>query len=176
MKNKSISSLKFRSIIILVMLCMLALMVNQSWALKFLHFSDTDGQVFIDTAAHLISIDPTLGDTLTIKVPEKTEVLIFLSAECSVSASDNISWLDIDILVDGVATPLTAGDLALCTSHGTDDLDTWASSGINDFIILKKGTHDIQLQGQLVSDAVSPTWWINAISLNLIVKKTAIVK
>ena len=176
MKNKSISSLKLNSIIILLILCMLALMVNQSWALKFLHFSDTDGQVFIDTSAHLISIDPTLGDTLTIKVPEKTEVLIFLSAECSVGASDNLSWLDIDILVDGVPTPLTAGALALCTSHGTNDLDTWASSSINDFIILKKGTHTIQLQGQLVSEAISPSWWINDVSLNLIIKKTASVK
>ena len=176
MKNKRISSLKFYSIIIVVVLCMSALTANQSWALKFLHFSDTDAQVFVDTSAHLISIDPTLGDTLKIKVPEKTEVLIFLSAECSVSASDHISRLDIDILVDGVATPLTSGDLTLCTSNGTDDLDTWASSSINDFITLKQGIHNIQLQGQLSSVAVSPSWQIDDVSLNLIVKKTAIVK
>jgi hypothetical protein len=75
MKNKRIRSLKFHSIIILVMLGMSALMANQSWALKFLHFSDTDGQVFIDTFPHLISIDPTLGDTLTIKVPRKQKCL-----------------------------------------------------------------------------------------------------
>ena len=176
MKNKNISSLKFHSIIILVMLCMLALMVNQSWALKFLHFSNTDAQVFIDTSTHLISIDPTVGDTLKIKVPEKTEVLIFLSAECSVGAEDNQSRLDINILVDDVPTPLTSGDLALCTSHGTNDRDTWASSSINDFITLKQGIHNIQLQGQLSSVAVSPSWQIDDVSLNLIVKKTAIVK
>ena len=156
---------------------MSALMVNQSWALKFLHFSDTDAQTFTDTSAHLISIDPTVGDTLTLKVPEKTQVLIFLSAECSVAATDNESSLDIEILVDGVATPLTSGgDVALCTSNGTNTLDSLASSSINDYIILKHGTHTIQLQGQLQSVAISPSWSIDDISLNLIVSKTAAVK
>lgn len=54
------------------------------------------------------------------------------TGECAVDAADDFTWLDIDILVDGVEiTPTNSDYDAFCTSNGTAGSDGWIMAAVN---------------------------------------------
>ncbi|MGH8557650.1 MAG: hypothetical protein ACRESZ_09360 [Methylococcales bacterium] len=78
-----------------------------------------------------------------------TKVVISFSAECSNSAANAFTWVNIDILVDGVAISPTnqAGD-SFCTSNGTAGQDGWVMAAVNATVTVPAGAHTVQVPSQ----------------------------
>jgi hypothetical protein len=100
---------------------------------------------------------------------ESTDVLITFSAECTVRSTTNFTWLNLDLLFDGVAQSPTNGDDAFCTSHATDSLDTWVTASFSLVVEdVPAGIHEIELTGVLVAtvgDGAANSWRIDDTSL-----------
>ena len=96
-----------------------------------------------------------------------TYVLTF-SAECSVDApaGNSSAWIDLDIMIDGVAvTPTAATTDAFCGANGTVGYDGWVRPSITVPIALSVGAHTLQVQGRL--DAGATGGWVSDISMVL---------
>jgi len=90
----------------------------------------------------------------------RQRVIISYTAECAVDAAGNATWVDIDILVDGVqvAPPTNAGgNDAFCTSNGTAGFDGWVMAAVNTVLTLRPGPHSVQVRAR-TSDNVSGGW------------------
>ena len=96
---------------------------------------------------------------------DNQRVVVTFNAECSVKAPDFSTWLNIDILVDGIEAPPTQTiDNAFCTSHGNNTLDGWVSASTTGvFIVPEPGLHSIQVRGSLIgcSDTSDDQWRID---------------
>jgi hypothetical protein len=107
-------------------------------------------QTFSDNLAHIFDISEASGASLSIDLQNSGNLAIFFNAECSVNSADSSTWLDIDILVDGVAAAPSVSDNAFCTSHGTAALDTWLSASTNVVAEnIAKGVHTIEVRGTI---------------------------
>jgi hypothetical protein len=81
----------------------------------------------------------------TIFTPGPRELVIHFFAECQVVASDNSTFIDLDILVNGVEVPPTNdGNSALCNSPDQD-----MSVGTVVFRSVVAGNHTILVRGSL---------------------------
>lgn len=70
----------------------------------------------------LVSLDASGATTLSFTLASRGKKVLSFSAICSVDApaSDTLSWLDLDILVNGVVVAPTVGnDDAFCSAKGT---------------------------------------------------------
>jgi hypothetical protein len=109
----------------------------------------TAADFFSDGSPHLIPLTDTGATAITFKTTlPNQKVIISYSAECSVKGTDNITFLDIDILVDGVAAPPSNSDNAFCTDHGNNSLKNWVSAVT--MVVARvpaAGTHSVQVQG-----------------------------
>ena len=84
----------------------------------------------------------------------------------SARARNSGSWIDLDILVDGVAISPTAGSLdAFCGANGTAGFDGWVRPSITVPVRLTAGAHTFQVQGRL--DAGATGGWISDIAVVL---------
>lgn len=96
-----------------------------------------------------------------------TYVLTF-SAECSVDApaGNSSAWVDLDILIDGVAVAPTATTAdAFCGANGVAGFDAWVRPSITVPVTLSVGSHTLQVQGRLNAGATGG--WISDISMVL---------
>jgi hypothetical protein len=95
--------------------------------------------------------------------------VITYSAECAVGApAGNAStWVTIDIYLDGVALPPTAGTLdAFCVANGTASLDGWATHAISvPTPALPTGTHTVEIKASVQSGAAGDVGWLSDSSL-----------
>jgi hypothetical protein len=82
---------------------------------------------------------------------DNQRVVITFSAECSVKAPNFTTWLNIDILVDGVEVqPTQTTDNALCTSHNTNAHDGWVGASTTGvYVVPEPGLHTVQIRGSL---------------------------
>lgn len=83
-----------------------------------------------------------------------TELVITHSFECAVEGNDRITFLNLDILVDGVLVPPTASDNASCTSTPPDNdlmgLDDWVTTSLTVVRAVPGGSHVVVVRGRLV--------------------------
>lgn len=162
--------------ILLITACILSLTIEPALALRMYSASNTLPQTFSDGNPHLINLGTAVvgvnvGSTWTVTISKTTRVAIFFSAECSVKAGDNSTWIDLDILVDGVAMKPTDGDNAFATSNGTNSQDSWVTAATQGVVELEPGNHNFQVRGTLKSFSSGEAWRIDDTSLTLIVQK-----
>jgi len=120
----------------------------------------------------LVDLGEGNGTSLTVKTPVPARLAIFLNAECAVSAPDTNTWLQLDILVDGVeAAPTNGVGNAFCTSDGSAGLDHWITAVSDASVDVAAGSHTIQLRGALTLDAPEDVWEVGDLSLIVIVKE-----
>ncbi|WP_296983305.1 MULTISPECIES: hypothetical protein [unclassified Thalassolituus] len=97
------------------------------WPVKQAHSYNNSSQLFYDGDYHLLDIGGTLTNTdLEISLDYTSDIVVQFMAECAVYASDEMTYIDLDILVDGVSIPPTNSDNALCTSDGSHS-GNWTS-------------------------------------------------
>ena len=111
----------------------------------------TNEIIFSDELAHLIPLDNNGATSINFTTTSPNQgVVITYNAECSVAGSDNKTWLDIDIILDGVVVSPTDNDNAFCTDHGTGALTNWVSAVV---VVATKvplaGPHIIEVRGGL---------------------------
>lgn len=125
-------------------------------------------QTASDGASHLIELAP--GETsLEVVVPNNAVAAIYFSAECSVGAADATTWLDIDLLQDGVALTPTAGDNAFCSSNGVASVNgQWLSASADALTILTPGTYVFEVEAQLKNAQAEESWRIGETALVVI--------
>jgi hypothetical protein len=152
-----------RTISSVAILCLLSLTAGQVRAHGIFQRTRTTSTIFSDGAAHLIPQNnggSTIGSFSTTAVNQT--VIVHYSAECSVDATDTITWLELDILIDGVVASPTNGDNAFCTSQGTNELDSWVTaSAIAVVVVPAVGVHTVQVRGTLIGFAAGERWRID---------------
>lgn len=125
--------------------------------------SNGSTQSFSDVTTHTLEL-ATGVSSLRLQLPEPTRVAVFFSAECSVDAADDSSWLDLDLLLDGAALPPTGGgggDNAFCTSTGSSQLDRWVTARAIGFAELPAGDYQLTATGRLQNFTTGESWWID---------------
>jgi hypothetical protein len=121
---------------------------------------------------HFVDLGEGNGTSFTVRTPFAARLAIFLNAECAVGAPDTNTWLQLDILVDGVeAAPTDGTGNAFCTSDGTAVTDHWITAASDASVDVAAGSHTIQLRGALTLDGPDDYWWIGDLSLIVIVKE-----
>jgi hypothetical protein len=95
--------------------------------------------------------------------------VITYSAECAVGApaGNTITWVTVDIYLDGVALPPTAGAWdAFCAANGTAETDGWSTHSITiPTPALLAGTHTVVVQASVEAGAAGDVGWIGDSSL-----------
>jgi len=148
---------------------MFGLMAVQSQATIFATTTNPNPFSVSDGAAHNI---PLLSDGTnfitfrTTRVNQK--VIIQFNAECPVSGKDDFTWLDIDIVVDGVAAPPSNGDNAMCTSLAGHAGSRWTSAITTAVVVVPSpGSHFLQVRGSFgfSHSNAGDFWWVDDSSL-----------
>jgi hypothetical protein len=82
---------------------------------------------------------------------DNQRVVVSFNAECSVRAANDFVYLDIEILVDGVAAVPSNGDDAYCTSDDDNQLASWVTAQRSVVAVLADpGFHSVQVRGTLI--------------------------
>jgi hypothetical protein len=156
----------------------LGLAVSEAWGFdSFTPTSNVTAQTFSNAASHFLNLTGQPGNaSLVVTSPNLGEdelLIIWFAAECSVAAPDRATWLDLDILVNGVALPPTNNDNAFCTSTGSNALDSWVSTAIHGAIVgattvpavVGGPPYTIQVRGTLRNFNAGESWRIDDLSL-----------
>jgi hypothetical protein len=153
----------------LTALAVLSLIASQVWAdVIGARTQTTPLVVGDDEACATVTLVPTTGASTSmpfVAVADNQRVVVTFTAECSVKAPNTSTWLNIDILIDGVeAPPSQTTDNAFCTSRGNNVLDGWVSASLSVvFVVPAPGLHNVVVRGSLVgcSDATDDQWRID---------------
>jgi len=115
---------------------------------------------FSDGAPHFIPLTDSGATAISFTTTKPNQkVVISYSAECSVRTTSTLSYLDLDILVDGVAAPPSDSDNAFCSYHGSSDPGGWLSAvTIVVARVPSAGTHTLQVVGTLRNPGVGEQW------------------
>lgn len=92
-----------------------------------------------------------VGKTLSFRVQERTSVVAFFNAECSVIDEPG-DWLEIDILVDG--TRITGDDNVFCM-RGAER--TFGSASIQGARVVDPGRHTVRVLARFRGDGPGAT-------------------
>lgn len=147
------------------LLMTLLLVAVQSQATIFV--TATNGNPFsaTDGAAHNLPLFADGTNFLTFRTSKVNQkVIIQFSAECSVSGKDDDTWLDIDIVVDGVAAPPSNGDNAMCTSLAGHAGSRFVSAITTAVVVVPSpGSHLLQVRGSFGFSHFSAGdfWWVD---------------
>ena len=122
------------------------------------------------TDPHFIDLGESHGTSLTVRtVGATTRLLILLNAECTVAGLTHVEFLNLEILVDGVAAVPSGIGHAFCTSDGDGSLDNWVTAASDASVVVGAGTHSVQLRGSLTGAGVAGNdWWLGDLSLIVI--------
>lgn len=125
--------------------------------------TNTDAVSFSDNLAHLISLRNNGTTAIQFSTGAANQkVMITFNAECSVAGTDNGTWLDIDIMVDGVIVPPSDDDNALCTDNGTGALSNWVSATVvGVYTVPNSGPHTVEVRGGLHNFDNGDEWRID---------------
>jgi hypothetical protein len=149
--------------------CLVFLVVPSQAAIKA-SATNTSAVSFSDNLAHLI---PLLSNgTTAIRFSTgaaNQKVIVTFNAECSVAGTDNMTWLDIDIMVDGVIIPPSNNDNAFCTDHGTGSLSNWVSATVvGVYTVPSAGQHIVEVRGGLHVFDSGDAWRIDDSSTTVV--------
>lgn len=90
--------------------------------------------------------------TVSFNSPKTGRMLLTFTAECAVDApaGNTVGWVDIDIIVNGVAVAptTTAGD-AFCTADGVAGFSGWVRASITVPVSVVKGANSVRVLGRL---------------------------
>jgi hypothetical protein len=141
----------------------LMLVAVQSHATTLSAATRGKANTFFDAKPHILPL--TDGGAKSISFTTSTpnqQVVISYSAECAVGGSDNITYVDLDILVDGVAAPPSDSDNAFCTDRGNGIRANWASV-ITTVVaqVPSAGTHTVQVRGTLQHFEEGDEWSVD---------------
>jgi hypothetical protein len=117
-------------------------------------------------AGVLVPLNAAGQTTITFNARKAGQRLLTFSAECAVGApaGDEDAWLDIDILVNGVAQAPTAGSGdAFCSANGTAATDHWIRPSITIRIPVIEGANSVSVQAR--GNAGATLLWIGDSSL-----------
>ena len=131
------------------------------------HANMTNQQIIVDPNPHVLPLRNSGAKTVWFRttVPNQ-RIGILYNAECTVDGTDNVSWLDVDIKVDGVTIAPSNGDNAFCTDHGTNQLWNWVSGSTNGgYRVPNVGWHRVQVVGQLKNFNAGDRWRMDDSSL-----------
>jgi hypothetical protein len=131
--------------------------------------NSTIAEVFSDGAGHPIELGGATSFSVFTYAP--ATLAIRFTAECSVQGTDNITWLDLDIVVDGVVAAPTNNDNAFCTDHGNGVLQNWVSAAADVVVPVAAGLHTIEVRGFLQVFDAGDQWRIDDKSLIVIVQQ-----
>src|SRR5262249_54339466 len=135
MKKRDFRRGKVMGISVFGALCALTLTAGQVWA-QFASATNTTAQQFGPPPAiggggcGVKTIDvngAAAGNCLTINFPVAGPLVALFNAECTVAGLTDTKWLDVNVLVNGVAAAPSDGDNAFCTSTGDGALEHWVS-------------------------------------------------
>jgi hypothetical protein len=118
---------------------------------------------FSDGSTHLIPLTNAGATAIAFTTTNPNQkVIISYSAECAVKGGDNATYLDIDILVDGVPAPPSNSDNAFCTDHGNNILGNWVSAvTLVVALVRTPGAHSVQVQGTLRTFDAGDQWAVD---------------
>lgn len=129
--------------------------------------SETGAQSFSDALDH--ALDLGAGTSFAVNPTTGVRAAISVTAECSVAAAADGTWVTLDIYVDGVQISPTAGTFdAFCSSDGTGSpsLDNWVSAATSAVSDLAPGAHTIEVHASL--QAGTGSFRIDDLSLTVI--------
>jgi len=93
---------------------------------------------------------------------DNQRIVISFNAECSVIANNFSSFVNLDILVDGVAASPSSDDNAFCSAHGAAVQGGWVSAvSTSVFIVADPGLHSVQVRGILTPFVAGSGWTID---------------
>jgi hypothetical protein len=164
MKKRDFRWGKVMGISVFGALCALTLTAGQVWA-QFASATNTAAQV---RGCGLQTIDlngAAAGTDLTIFYPAAGPLFALYNAECSVDGLTDAKWLDVNVLVDGVAAAPSNDDNAFCTSTGDGALEHWVSASTNVVRQVAAGNHTIRVQANLVGCVAGDQFRIDDTSL-----------
>ncbi len=126
----------------------------------------TTANIFGDNLSHFVPLNNAGATTFVFfTTANNTRVVITYNAECSVrgpvaaSIDANFAWLDLDILVDGVAAAPSSDDNAFCTDHGNHLLANWVSAATTVvYTVPLAGFHRVQVRGTLRNFDAGDQW------------------
>jgi hypothetical protein len=153
MKKRDFRWGKVMGISVFGALCALTLTAGQVWA-QFNSATNTAAQQFGPIGGCGVKIidlnGAAAGTDLTIFYPVAGPLIALFNAECSVDGLTDNKWLDVNVLVDGVAAAPSDGDNAFCTSTGDGALEHWVSASTNVIRQVAAGWHTIRVTANLV--------------------------
>jgi len=147
----------------LITLLALALATVPSQAVIKANTNRTNSTIFTDGNLHSIPLNNSGATTLAFTTGANNQkVVITFNAECSVAGTDHVTWLDVDILVDGVIVAPSSSDNAFCTDHGTGALDSWVSAvTVVVYTVPLAGNHAVEVHGTLKVFDAGDQWRID---------------
>lgn len=150
---------------LVVTLMALMLVAVQSHAAVLTAATRGKANTFFDAKPHLVPLNDAGAKSITFTTTAPNQnVVISYSAECAVGGKDNITYVDLDILVDGVAAPPSNSDNAFCTDNGnpTGIRANWTS--VITVVVAQvpnAGTHTVQVRGTLQNFEEGDEWSVD---------------
>jgi hypothetical protein len=148
---------------LLASLVVLTLLAAQSQASIAGSATRRNPNFFFDGNAHTIPLTDAGATSLTFSTTKANQrIVISYNAECGVAGLDNITYVDLDILVDGIAAPPSDSDNAFCTDHGNGIRANWVSAVTTVVITVPNpGTHTVQVRGKLQHFDEGDSWSVD---------------
>lgn len=126
---------------------------------------------FNDGAVHFIPLNDAGVTALPFATTTANQrIVISFNAECSVSANNFSSFVNLDILVDGVAARPSSDDNAFCSAHGAIGGGWVSAVSTSVFVVPNAGLHTVQVTGTLGSTFVAGSFWTIDDSSTVIMK------
>jgi hypothetical protein len=118
--------------------------------------------IFNDSAVHLLPLN-NAGSTFLpfVTTTDNQRIVISFNAECSVVANNFSSFVNLDILVDGVAASPSSDDNAFCSGHGVAGGGWVSAVSTSVFLVPDPGLHTVQVRGFLASFVAGSGWTID---------------
>lgn len=140
----------FAGLALMAALTMVVFIPAQARAQVLAASTNTDAVIYSDNHYHYLPINgasTTLNFTTT---QNYQKVVVLFNAECSVQASDRSSFVDTDVMIDGIIAPPSDSDNAFCTSDGHNVLSNRVSASTNVVrVVYSAGAHEVRVRVSL---------------------------
>jgi hypothetical protein len=133
---------------------------------KVIGFGTYANNFSYNVSGTFVPVTSTGATQLTVNAAAAGRYVITFSAECSVDApaGNNFAWVDIDLMVNGVAVSPTAGTSdAFCSADGVAGFGGYSRPSITVVAPLNAGANAIRVLGKFQAGATAG--WISDSSL-----------